>query len=88
MNGVFCDTWRIGTWTGEVTVENNVHTMVSEKAYQVHIDSMRTKGAVTQGNFSCNLSRNFVAIQVARSATGCLNRVTLGNVSLLFWKLS
>ena len=25
------------------------------------------KGAVTLGNFSCNLSRNFVAIQVARN---------------------
>ena len=39
------------------------------------------KGAVTLGNFSCNLSRNFVATQVARCDTGCLNRVTLGNVS-------
>ena len=47
-----------------------------------------TKGAVTLGNFSCNLSRNFVATQVARCDTGCLNGVTLGNVSLLFWKLS
>ena len=46
------------------------------------------KGAVTLDNFSCNLSRNFVATQVALCDTGCLNRVTLGNVSLLFWKLS
>ena len=46
------------------------------------------KGAVTLGNFSCNLSRNFVATQVARCDTGCLNRVTLGNVSRSFWKLS
>ena len=41
--------------------------LVSKKAHQVHINSMRTKGAVTQGNFSCNLSRNFVATQVARN---------------------
>ena len=47
-----------------------------------------SKGAVTQGNFSCNLSHNFVATQVVRCDTGCLNRVTLGNVSLSFWKLS
>ena len=47
------------------------------------------EGAVTLGNFSCNLSRNFVATQVERCDTGCLmNRVTLGNVSMLFWKLS
>ena len=39
------------------------------------------KGAVTLGNFSCNLSRNFVETQVARCDTCCLNRVTLGNVS-------
>ena len=46
------------------------------------------KGAVTLGNFSCNLSRNFVATQVARCDTGCLNHVTLGNVSQLSWKRS
>ena len=43
----------------------------------------RSKGAVTLGNFSCNLSRNFVATQVASCDTGCLNRVTLGNVSVI-----
>ena len=42
---------------------------------------MSTKGPVTLGNFSCNLSRNFVATQVARCDTCCLNRVTLGSVS-------
>ena len=46
------------------------------------------KGAVTLGNFSCNLSRNFVATQVVRCDTGCFKRVTLGNVSLSFWKVS
>ena len=29
-------------------------------------------GAVTLGNFSCNLSRKFVATQVERCDTGCL----------------
>ena len=47
----------------------------------------KIKGAVTLGNFPSNLSRNFVATQVARCDIGCLNRVTLGNVSLSFWKL-
>ena len=31
MNGVFCDTWCIGTWTGEVTAENNVHTLEKKR---------------------------------------------------------
>ena len=48
---------------------------------QISRASIMDKGAVTLGNFSCNLSRNFVATQVARCYTGCLNRVTLGNVS-------
>ena len=50
--------------------------------------TLMVKGAVTLGNFSCNLLRNFVATQVVRCDTGCLNRVTIGNVSLSFWKLS
>ena len=53
-----------------------------------YVRSVSCKGAVTLGNFSCNLSRNFVATQVARCDTGCLNHVTLGNVSQLFWKRS
>ena len=57
-------------------------------AGQVTRKISQCKGAVTLDNFSCNLSRNFVATQVERCDTGCLNRVTLGNVSMLFWKLS
>ena len=56
--------------------------------HKIDIKKSKDKGAVTLGNFSCNLSRNFVATQVERCDTGCLNRVTLGNVSMLFWKLS
>ena len=61
---------------------------LQEKLPSVTAPFRRLLGAVTLGNFSCNLSRNFVATQVTRCDTGCLNRVTLGNVSLSFWKLS
>ena len=31
-----------------------------------YVSKLEIEGAVTLGNFSCNLSRNFVATQVAR----------------------
>ena len=41
------------------------HFSVPRLPNEDNLDSL--KGAVTLGNFSCNLSRNFVAIQVARN---------------------
>ena len=53
MNGVFSDMFRIGTWTVEVTEDNDVHILekkkidlVSEKAYHIYIKSMRNKAGL------------------------------------------
>ena len=58
MNGVFCDTLRICTWTVEVSEENDVDTLekkkidlVSEKSYHVYISSMRNKAGLCRSIF-------------------------------------
>ena len=58
MNGVFCDTLRICTWTVEVSDENDVETLekkkidlVSEKSYHVYINSMRNKAGLCRSIF-------------------------------------
>ena len=56
-------------------------TDICRNFFVAAIVAKSSQGAVTLGNFSCNLSRNFVATQVARCDTGCVNRVTLGNAS-------
>ena len=58
MNGIFCDTLRIGTWTVEVTEDNDVHILekkkidlVSKKAYHIYINSMRNIAGLCRSIF-------------------------------------
>ena len=83
MNGVFCDTLRIGTWTVEVTEDNDVHILekkkielVSEKAYHIYINSMRNKAGLCRSIFllrgqDAEIQNSVCLLQYTIAREGC-----------------
>ena len=83
MNGIFCDTLRIGTWTVEVTEDNDVHILekkkidlVSKKAYHIYINSMRNIAGLCRSIFllrgrDAEIQNSVCFLQYTLAREGC-----------------